>query len=191
ELDRLGPVGLRRAATSAASMIAADVSAAPPLMDPVPVVIDAGSWEELSAGLIQRVRLLDALYADLYGPRTVLDTDVAPASQLLADPAYLRSATGIPSRGGHHLFAVTCNVARTDDGSWVVLSDALDVPDGGGTALEVRRVLSRCAPTLYRSTPLRRLHPFFDTVRTSLHHRTRADGRAGRAVVLTDDSDEA
>ncbi len=168
-------------------MFAADVPVAPPVLDPVPVVLTAEDWESLSAGLIQRVRLLDALYADLYGPRTVLGTDVAPVSQLLQDPAYLRSAIGIPARGSHHLFALTSTVARTADGTWVVLEDSVDVPDGAGTALELRRVLSRCAPTLYRTTALRRLHPYFDTIRTSLHHRTRTDGRAGRTVVLTDD----
>ncbi|MGP9538637.1 circularly permuted type 2 ATP-grasp protein [Brachybacterium sp. AOP43-C2-M15] len=169
-------------------MFAGDVSAASPAIDPVPVVLDAEAWAQLSAGLIQRVRLLDALHADLYGPRTVLATDVAPVSQLLQDPAYLRTAVGIPARGAHHLFALTSTVARTTDGTWVVLEDSVDVPDGAGTTLELRRVLSRCAPTLYRSTPLRRLHPFFDTVRTALHHRTRAEGRAGRTVVLTEDS---
>ena len=167
-------------------MCAADVSAPTPVIDPVPVVLDAEDWDTLSAGLIQRVRLLDALYADLYGPRTVLGTDVAPAAELLQDPAYLRSAIGIPSRGATHLFAVTSTVARQADGSWVVLEDSVDVPDGAGFALELRRVLSRCAPSLYRSTELRRLHPFFDTVRTALHRRTRTDGRAGRTVVLTE-----
>ncbi|MGO2820315.1 MAG: circularly permuted type 2 ATP-grasp protein, partial [Brachybacterium tyrofermentans] len=185
ELAALGPRGRRLAATSAASMFAADVSAPTPVIDPVPVVLDAEDWDTLSAGLIQRVRLLDALYADLYGPRTVLGTDVAPAAELLQDPAYLRSAIGIPSRGATHLFAVTSTVARQADGSWVVLEDSVDVPDGAGFALELRRVLSRCAPSLYRSTELRRLHPFFDTVRTALHRRTRTDGRAGRTVVLT------
>ncbi|APX34221.1 hypothetical protein BH708_17610 [Brachybacterium sp. P6-10-X1] len=189
-LAALGPRGRRRAATSAAAMIAADVSVAQPVVDPVPVVLDPEDWEAISAGLIQRVRVLDALYADLYGPRTVLGTDVAPTSELLQDPAYLRSAIGIPARGSHHLFAVTSTLTRTDDGSWVVLEDSVDVPDGAGTALEVRRALSRCAPTLYRTTALRRLHPFFDTVRSALHHRTRTDGRAGRTVVLTDDDVE-
>ena len=53
-------------------MFAGDVSATAPVIDPVPVVLDAEAWSQLSAGLIQRMRLLDALYADLYGPRTVL-----------------------------------------------------------------------------------------------------------------------
>ena len=87
-----------------------------PVIDPVPLVLDADAWSELSSGLIQRMRLLDALYADLYGPRTVLGTDVAPVAQLLQDPAYLRSAVGIPARGNHHLFALTSTVTRTADG---------------------------------------------------------------------------
>ncbi|MGO1600155.1 MAG: circularly permuted type 2 ATP-grasp protein [Brachybacterium sp.] len=190
ELAALGPRGRHRAATSAASMFAADVPTAAPVVDPVPAILDDEAWSQLSAGLIQRMRLLDALHADLYGPRTVLGADVAPVAQLLQDPAYLRTAIGIPSRGSHSLFALTSTVARTADGSWVVLEDAVDVPDSAGTTLELRRVLSRCAPTLYRSTPLRRLHPYFDAIRTSLHQRTRADGRAGRTVVLTEDSED-
>ena len=190
ELAALGPRGRHRAATSAANMFAADVPTAAPVVDPVPAILDAEAWSQLSVGLIQRMRLLDALHADLYGPRTVLGADVAPVAQLLQDPAYLRTAIGIPSRGSHSLFALTSTVARTADGSWVVLEDAVDVPDSAGTTLELRRVLSRCAPTLYRSTPLRRLHPYFDAIRTSLHQRTRADGRAGRTVVLTEDSED-
>lgn len=171
-------------------MFAGDVSATAPVIDPVPVVLDAESWAQLSAGLEQRMRLLDALYADLYGPRTVLSADVAPVEELLQDPAYLRTAVGIPSRGSHHLFAISSTVARTAEGTWVVLEDSVDVPDGAGTTLELRRVLSRCAPTLYRSTALRRLHPYFDTLRTALHQRTRSDGRAGRTVVLTEDTED-
>src|SRR5699024_12185088 len=104
DLDRLATRGRQRAATCAAAMTAADTSGSSPAdIDPVPAVIDAEAWEELSAGLIQRVRLLDALYADLYGPRTVFETDVAPTSELLADPSYLRPVTGMPRHGAHHL----------------------------------------------------------------------------------------
>ena len=185
ELTALGAAGWRRAATAAAAMFAADVSASPPIVDPVPVVLDAEEWDQLAAGLTQRARLLDALYADLYGPRTVLSTDVAPVAEILSDPAYLRAAVGIPPRGPHRLFSLTCTVRRTAEGAWEVVSDQVDVPAGAGLAMELRRVLSRCAPTLYRSTPLRRLTPFFDAARSALHHRTRSDGRAGRSVTLS------
>ncbi|GAB4097009.1 circularly permuted type 2 ATP-grasp protein [Brachybacterium horti] len=188
-LDALGPAGRRRAAAAAGSLFASDVSVPSPALDPVPVVLGPEEWEELSAGLVQRARLLDALHADLYGPRTVLGSDVAPAAALLADPAYLRTATSIPSRGGTHLLALGCTVQRAADGGWQVLADHTDVPDGAGLALELRRALSRSAPELYSSTALRRLHPFMDGMRSALHQRSRAEGRAGRAVVLTDSTD--
>ena len=171
-------------------MFASDVSVPAPAIDPAPVVLEPEAWSSLTAGLTQRARLLDALHADLYGPRTVLSTEVAPVSALLADPAYLRPAVGIPSRGPHRLFAVTTTVSRTAEGTWVAHEDTTDVPRGAGLALELRRVLSRCAPTLYRSTAMRRLHPFFDTLRTSFHQRTRSEGRTGRTVVLADDGEE-
>ena len=171
-------------------MFASDVSVPSPALDPVPVVLGAEAWQALTAGLVQRVRLLDALHADLYGPRTVLSAEVAPVAELLADPAYLRPAVGIHARGTHHLFAVTTTVSRPAAGGWVAHEATVDVPRGAGLALELRRVLSRCAPTLYRSTAMRRLHPYFDHLRSSFHQRTRADGRSGRAVVLADDGEE-
>lgn len=189
ELRALGPDGRRRAAAAAGALFAADVSVPAPPLDPVPVVLAPEEWEELSAGLVQRARLMDALHEDLYGPRTLLASEVAPVAELLSDPAYLRAATGIPRRGAEHLFALTCTVERTAEGAWRVLADEVDVPGGAGIALEVRRALSRSAPALYSSTALRRLHPFLDTVRTALHHRSRAEGRAGRTVVLADAGD--
>lgn len=187
ELSALGPAGRRRAAAAARDMLAAELSQEPPgLIDPVPVVIADADWQELSAGLAQRARLLDALYRDLYGPRTVLTGDVAPAEAVFADPAYLRPAVGMPERS--HLLMLTCLVSRTADGTWQVLEDRVDTPGGGGLAVELRRVLSRTAPTLHRSTPLHRLHPFHDAVRAGLHARLRAEGRAGRLVVLVEDT---
>src|SRR6202044_1421361 len=41
-------------------------------LDTLPVVVSAADWEALEAGLVQRSRLLDAVLADLYGPRSLL-----------------------------------------------------------------------------------------------------------------------
>jgi uncharacterized circularly permuted ATP-grasp superfamily protein/uncharacterized alpha-E superfamily protein len=194
ELQALGERGLRRAAAAAQRMVTVDTSSTSVgegAIDPIPVVIGAREWEELSEGLIQRARLLDALHADLYGARTVLAGGVAPVGDLLADPGYLRSAVSIPSRAAQHLFALSCTVTRTTAGTWSVLADEVDVPGGAGLTLEIRRVLSRSAPSLYRSTALRRLHPFYETMRSALTARARTEDRAGRAVVLVDDEDTA
>lgn len=190
QLDAMGPAGLRRAARDASAMFAADVSApVPAQVDPVPAVLTAARWDDLTAGLIQRARLLDAVFADLYGPRTLLDSDVAPTAELLRDPAYLRPAIGLPAPGGHQLFMLGVRAVQDMDGAWRVIADDVEVPQGAGCALEIRRVLSRSAPALYRSTAVRRLNPFFDAVRTELHRRSVREDRAGRVVVITDDAD--
>lgn len=189
-LALLGAAGARRASEAARRMFAVDTAgSAPRLIDPLPFVIEATEWEELVLGLSQRARLLDALLADLYGPRAVFASGVLPPSDLLTDPAYLRTAVGLPTRGAHRLFTLACTLTRMADGTWAVLEDETDVPGGAGEALEMRRVLSRSAPALYSATPLRRLHPFFETMRSALHARSRSADRAGRTAVLIDDAD--
>ncbi|MCS6711449.1 circularly permuted type 2 ATP-grasp protein [Brachybacterium sp. EF45031] len=190
EIDELGGRGLRAAAAAARREVTAEVPGQePPLIDPVPVVLTAGDWQELTAGLVQRARLLDAIHADLYGARTILAAGVAPAPELFADAGYVRAATSIPPRGPRHLVVLAVTVVRTSDGHWAVRGVQADVPTGAGLALEMRRVISRTAPTLLRSTALQRLHPFYDRLRSALGRRTGHGGLPGRAVVLTDGGD--
>jgi len=46
--------------------------------DPIPRVIDAATWANLEAGLIQRVRALNAFLADIYGDGAILSDGVVP-----------------------------------------------------------------------------------------------------------------
>src|SRR3954466_13827915 len=48
------------------------------LVDPIPRLITAGEWRELEAGLVQRVRALDAFVADAYGERRILEEGLVP-----------------------------------------------------------------------------------------------------------------
>src|SRR5690606_38839806 len=47
-------------------------------IDPVPLMISAADWEYVSAGVAQRLRLLEAVLADLYGPQTLLRDGLVP-----------------------------------------------------------------------------------------------------------------
>src|SRR5277367_1694309 len=46
--------------------------------DPIPRVIDAATWANLEAGLIQRVRALNAFVGDVYGEGAILADEVVP-----------------------------------------------------------------------------------------------------------------
>src|SRR3954466_13623468 len=65
------------------------------LVDPIPRLITAGEWRELEAGLVQRVRALDAFVADAYGERRIVEAGIVPAYGIET----ARSAA--PGLGGH------------------------------------------------------------------------------------------
>src|ERR1700758_3777145 len=92
-------------------------------LDALPVVVSAADWEVLEAGLVQRSRLLNAVLADLYGPRSLLTEGVLPSELVFAHPGYVRSATGIEVPGHHQLFMHACDVSRLSDGSFQVNAD--------------------------------------------------------------------
>ncbi len=75
-------------------------------LDALPIVLSAADWEGLEAGLVQRSRLLDAVLADLYGPRSVLTEGLLPPELVFAHPGYVRAASGIEVPGHHQLFIV-------------------------------------------------------------------------------------
>ena len=55
-------------------------------LDPLPLLVSVADWEVLEAGLVQRSRLLDAVLADLYGPRRAVTSGVLPPELLFAHP---------------------------------------------------------------------------------------------------------
>ena len=48
-------------------------------LEPLPFLIDAAAWATIEAGVMQRARLLDAVLADVYGSRSLLDEGLLPA----------------------------------------------------------------------------------------------------------------
>ena len=52
--------------------------------DPVPLVLSAGDWAHLEAGVAQRAQLLDAVLADLYGPQRLIAERVLPPGIVFA-----------------------------------------------------------------------------------------------------------
>ncbi|OMC39273.1 circularly permuted type 2 ATP-grasp protein [Mycobacterium sp. IS-1264] len=137
-------------------------------LDTLPIVISAADWEVLEAGLVQRSRLLDAVLADLYGPRSLLTDEVIPPELVFAHPGYVRSATGIEVPGHHQLFMHACDVSRLAEGSFQVNADWTQAPSGAGYALADRRVIAHAIPDLYERIAPRPTTPFAQALRLAL-----------------------
>lgn len=140
----------------------------PWILDTLPIVLSAAEWEALEAGLVQRSRLLDAVLADLYGPRSLLTRGVLPPELLFAHPGYVRAANGIEVPGHHQLFLHACDVSRHPDGDFRVNADWTQAPSGAGYALADRRVVAHSVPDLYERIAPRPTTPFAQALRLAL-----------------------
>ncbi|ORW87890.1 hypothetical protein AWB92_23470 [Mycobacterium sp. IEC1808] len=137
-------------------------------LDTLPIVLSAADWDVLEAGLVQRSRLLDAVLADLYGPRNLLTEGILPPQLVFGHPGYVRPANGIEVPGHHQLFMHACDVSRVPDGSFHVNADWTQAPSGAGYALADRRVVAHSIPDLYERIAPRATTPFAQALRLAL-----------------------
>ena len=137
-------------------------------LDSLPLLVSAADWEVLEAGLVQRSRVLDAVLADLYGPRRSLKDGLLPPELLFAHPGYVRAAAGIEVPGHHQLFMHACDVSRLPGGSFQVNADWTQAPSGAGYALADRRVVAHAMPDLYEKVAPHPTTPFAQALRLAL-----------------------
>ncbi len=122
-----------------------------------PLIISAPQWQHLEAGIAQRMRLLDRVMADVYGPQDLLSQGLIPPALVQGHPGYLRAMHGVKPVGGSHLHIVAFDLARGPDGNWWVVSQRTQAPSGLGYLLENRLAVSRLFPQAFESLQVQRL----------------------------------
>jgi len=153
-------------------------------LDLLPLPISPSDFEAIELGLQQRCRLLDALLADCYGPRRLVEDRIIPAALLHANPAFLHPACHTYRLGGRHLVLAAADLGRTPQGDWCVMADHTQAPSGTGYALENRLVLLRVLPEEFRTCQVRRLAAYFQYQRDALSNLA-ANPVRPNVVVLT------
>jgi uncharacterized circularly permuted ATP-grasp superfamily protein len=123
--------------------------------DPIPRVIDADTWAGLEAGLIQRVRALNAFIADIYGDGCIMKDGVVPRDLILGCPQFRRGAVGIRPPLGNFVTVAGIDLIRGPDGRFFVLEDNLRTPSGVSYVIENRVVMTRLMPDLIRACRVR------------------------------------
>lgn len=108
-------------------------------IDPVPRVIEAGEWEIVAAGLVQRTRALAAFLADAYGPRRIVDAGVVPERVIESAAYHEPDARGLELRPAGLLAGL--DLVRGGDGKLRVLEDNARTPSGLEYALGARRAV--------------------------------------------------
>ena len=120
-------------------------------LDLIPRIIAEDEWAVLEAGVIQRVKALEALLADLYGAGQILDDRVLPRSLVTSSEHFHRAAWGVEPPNGVRVHVAGIDVVRGADGRFHVLEDNIRCPSGVSYVIENRRMMTRIFPELFTS----------------------------------------
>ena len=155
-------------------------------IDPIPRLIDAAQWGELSSGVAQRVRALELFVRDIYGPRRIVADGVVPERALAGAHHLEPLLTGMGEEIGSWITVAGLDIVRDSDGSFKVLEDNLRTPSGIAYAVATREVLGA-----HLSPPdglsVRSLDAAFHTLGGALRAAARASAGEEPTVVLLSD----
>jgi uncharacterized circularly permuted ATP-grasp superfamily protein len=118
-------------------------------LDLIPRLIPAAEWDVVEAGVVQRVRALEAFLADVYGPAEVVRDGVVPRSLLTTSASFCRPAYGINPPNGVRIHLAGIDLVRDQAGVLRVLEDNVRVPSGMSYVVENRRTMARVFPGLF------------------------------------------
>ncbi len=126
-------------------------------LDLFPLIVTPESWQRIEAGVLQRVRLIEQVMADVYGPQQLLRDGLLPPALVHGHPGYLRAMQGVEPVGGTRLHIVAFDLAHGPDGNWWLVSQRTQAPSGLGYLLENRLAVSRQFPQAFENMPVQRL----------------------------------
>ena len=118
-------------------------------LDLIPRLIPADEWAAIEAGVVQRIRALEAFLADVYGEQHVLKDGVVPYSLVATSTHFHRPAAGIEPANGVRIHLSGIDLVRDAQGVMRVLEDNLRVPSGISYVVENRRTMARVFPGLF------------------------------------------
>ncbi|HEV7863856.1 MAG TPA: circularly permuted type 2 ATP-grasp protein [Acidimicrobiia bacterium] len=157
-------------------------------LDLLPRVIAAEEWVVLEAGVIQRVRALEAFLADVYGPQQILAEGIVPRALVASSPNFLREAAHLDPPNGVRIQVAGIDILRGPDGRYVVLEDNLRTPSGISYVIENRRIMARVFPELFSSHRIRPVDDYparlLNALRAAAPMRPGAGGSGEPTIVV-------
>jgi uncharacterized circularly permuted ATP-grasp superfamily protein/uncharacterized alpha-E superfamily protein len=163
---------------------AADQPQRPWSLDLFPLMVPQANWQQIQAGVLQRMQLLERIMADAYGPQNLVLSGQLPAALIQGHPAYLPAMHGVPPVGGRYLSLAAFDLARGPDGCWWLLSQRTQAPSGLGYLLENRLIVSRLFPQAFEGFPVQRLAETYRTLIDGIKARSPA-GASAHIALLT------
>jgi uncharacterized circularly permuted ATP-grasp superfamily protein len=123
--------------------------------DPIPRVIPAHEWEQVEAGLIQRITALNLFLYDIYHEQKILKDGVIPAEVIHGAAHFRPEFVGTSVPRDIYIHVCGTDLIRDRDGRYLVLEDNGRCPSGVSYVLENRSAMKRVLPQLFGKAGVR------------------------------------
>ena len=140
----------------------------PWMLDVLPFLVSNADFQTVSTALSQRIRVLEAVLQDIYGPQRLIKENLLPPQLVYANPGFLRPVCGVNPPGGRFLNVYGCDLVRNPAGAWIVLADRTQSPASHGYTLENRTILGQVFQEEFHTSHVRRITDYFDLMRETL-----------------------
>jgi uncharacterized circularly permuted ATP-grasp superfamily protein/uncharacterized alpha-E superfamily protein len=154
-------------------------------LDPIPVVLDSQEWDTFAEALSQRMRLIDLLLQDVYGPQRWIAEGILPARLVYNAPGYIRAARRAQLSESPMLYLYAVQASRSACGQWLVHADRTQGPSGCGHAIENRLAISRIHAESFQSMQVYRIADFFMKLRQAIQDGAPGKDKSMRTLLLS------
>jgi uncharacterized circularly permuted ATP-grasp superfamily protein len=154
-------------------------------MDLVPRLLMSAEWQRIEAGVIQRLRALEAFLADVYGPGRVLADGLIPRRLVTSSTHFHREAWGISTPNDVRIHVSGIDLIRDEAGEFRVLEDNLRNPSGVSYVLENRRTLAHVLPEVFAEHRVRPVNEYPERLLDALKAAAPREVSRPTVVVLT------
>lgn len=150
--------------------------------DMIPRIIPKKEFDHLEAGIIQRVKALNAFLNDIYGEQRIVKDGIVPREYIDSAVGFLPSFMGVvPSKGIRTHISGIDLVKDSVSGEWVILEDNLRVPSGVSYPLTIRRAFRHTYPEFFESMKISKIKQYSDELKGAMDYVN----TGGLNVILT------
>lgn len=150
--------------------------------DMIPRIIPKAEFDHLEAGIVQRVKALNAFLNDVYGEQKILEDGIVPREYVDSAKGFLPEFMGVASPKGirTHISGIDLVKDAVTD-SWVILEDNLRVPSGVSYPLSIRRAFRHTYPEFFESMKISKIKQYGEQLKAAMEYVN----TGGLNVVLT------
>jgi len=154
--------------------------------DVIPRIIAAQEWKDLSRGIEQRVKALNAFLHDIYHEQTILKEGIVPSDLILKNAAFCPQMMGVNPARNVYAHIIGVDIVRVGPDQFYVLEDNLRTPSGVSYMLEDREAMMMLAPDLFQRIKVAPVDTYAENLRATLES-VAPEGTKGtpNIVVLT------